>query len=207
MQFKPSHILALTYIVCSSNLAISQEQPTNNPNQNSNGSNISFWGMKIPPMKPPVSSETDKGGINMADIKQQPTKNGHIKSITYTRGGGMLGDYHHTELKLSTNPATIEIEDSPVHSEPRKKYSAVIDDNTVARIRELLAGKDILAWSKAPSPEFFALDAPTSSIHFYVDQDPYSIHFNLNKMLSEEDSKVLREVMSVVQDLEKEVMK
>lgn len=100
-----------------------------------------------------------------------------LKGVSCWKGGGMDGGYESISLMLQEDGTVLaKKEVSKWYDEEPVQQELVLTEAALEPFRQITAEYDIPAWVDLPMSELQVLDAPTSSLTFYTEEDSYTFN-------------------------------
>ena len=147
------------------------------------------------------------GAIPLENLKQRKLDTGKLLTFSYSRSGGMQGEYHHKSLNFEKKE--LEVVNQDWHHGEKTKIVYKAPDIVVEELKNILIDNNFRAWSEvAVDMSMRAFDAPSSSIGLtfenlsvnistliYMDDEERELYWKVIELLNsiEDDSNKISE--------------
>lgn len=90
----------------------------------------------------------------------------YLTGFRISKGGGMDGGHHETEIRLTEDGASaqISVEDQEYWNAEAQKRTATVDASVLEQIDAIIRESKMAAWESCPASDMIALDAATTSV-------------------------------------------
>ena len=134
-------------------------------------------------------------------------EHGELKEISYSHGGGMLGETYRISIENKDGELIGKVVQSGAHYIPKRVYEYEVNEDALVKAREYIDKYNLSVWDILPfNDDEIVLDGPTSSIRLvfddsYVGGSKYSSHtISYENVIPKGGYEILNDFVKLISD-------